>query len=95
MENIDLQAKNWKENHDREIEKMKDLKSRKEDEIKLIVLDGVMSSAEYEELFGTQPEPEPEQVQYTEETWRWLALSTLVLLAGLAAVFLYRKQFVH
>ena len=35
MENIDLQAKNWKENHDREIEKMKDLKSRKEDEIKL------------------------------------------------------------
>jgi hypothetical protein len=35
LENIDLQAKNWKENHDREIEKMKDLKSRKEDEIKL------------------------------------------------------------
>ena len=67
----------------------------KEDEIKLIVLDGVMSSAEYEELFGTQPEPSPEQVQYTEETWRWLTLSTLVLLAGLAAVFLYRKQFVH
>ena len=35
LENIDLQAKNWKENHDREIEKMKDLKFRKEDEIKL------------------------------------------------------------
>jgi hypothetical protein len=35
LENIDLQAKNRKENHDREIEKMKDLKSRKEDEIKL------------------------------------------------------------
>ena len=35
LENIDLQAKNWKENHDREIEKIKDLKSRKEDEIKL------------------------------------------------------------
>ncbi len=35
LENIDLQDKNWKENHDREIEKMKDLKSRKEDEIKL------------------------------------------------------------
>ncbi len=35
LENIDLQAKNWKENHDREIERMKDLKSRKDDEIKL------------------------------------------------------------
>lgn len=35
LENIDLQVKNWKTNHDREIEKMKDLKSRKEDEIKL------------------------------------------------------------
>lgn len=35
LENIDLQAKNRKENHDREIEKLKDLKSRKEDEIKL------------------------------------------------------------
>ena len=35
LENIDLQAKNWKENHDREVEKVKDLKSRKEDEIKL------------------------------------------------------------
>jgi hypothetical protein len=34
LENIDLQVKNWKENHDREIEKLKDLKSRKEDEIK-------------------------------------------------------------
>ena len=35
LENIDLQEKNWKENHDREIEKLKELKSRKEDEIKL------------------------------------------------------------
>ncbi len=35
LENIDLQARNREENHDREIEKMKDLKSRKEDEIKL------------------------------------------------------------
>lgn len=35
LENIDLQAKNWKENHDREVEKLKELKSRKEDEIKL------------------------------------------------------------
>ena len=35
LENIDLQAKNRKENHDREIEKLKDLKSRKGDEIKL------------------------------------------------------------
>ena len=35
LENIDLQAKNRKENHDREVEKLKDLKSRKEDEIKL------------------------------------------------------------
>lgn len=35
LENIDLQARNRKENHDREVEKLKDLKSRKEDEIKL------------------------------------------------------------
>lgn len=35
LENIELQAKNWKTNHDNEVEKMKELKSRKEDEIKL------------------------------------------------------------
>jgi len=35
LENIDLQAKNWKTNHDNEVEKLKELKSRKEDEIKL------------------------------------------------------------
>ena len=35
LENLDLQAKNWKTNHDNEIEKLKELKSRKEDEIKL------------------------------------------------------------
>jgi len=35
LENIDLQEKNRKENHDREVEKLKELKSRKEDEIKL------------------------------------------------------------
>ena len=35
LENIELQAKRWNDNHDREIEKMKELKSRKEDEIKL------------------------------------------------------------
>lgn len=35
LENIDLQARNRKDNHDREIEKLKELKSRKEDEIKL------------------------------------------------------------
>lgn len=34
LENIDLQAKNWKTNHDNEVEKLKELKSRKEDEIK-------------------------------------------------------------
>ena len=34
LENIDLQEKNWKENHIREIDKLKDLKSRKEEEIK-------------------------------------------------------------
>ena len=34
LENLDLQAKNWKVNHDNEIEKLKELKSRKEDEIK-------------------------------------------------------------
>ncbi len=34
LDNIDLQNKNWKENHDREIEKLKELKIRKEDEIK-------------------------------------------------------------
>ena len=32
LENLDLQAKNWKVNHDNEIEKLKELKSRKEDE---------------------------------------------------------------
>lgn len=35
LENLDLQAKNWKVNHDNEVEKLKELKSRKEDEIKL------------------------------------------------------------
>ena len=35
LENIGLQEKNWKEKHDREVEKLKELKSRKEDEIKL------------------------------------------------------------
>lgn len=34
LENLDLQAKNWKTNHDNEVEKLKELKSRKEDEIK-------------------------------------------------------------
>ena len=34
LENISLQEKNRKDNHDKEIEKMKELKSRKEDEIK-------------------------------------------------------------
>jgi hypothetical protein len=34
LENIDLQARNWKVNHDNEVEKLKELKSRKEDEIK-------------------------------------------------------------
>ena len=34
LENLDLQAKNRKVNHDNEIEKMKELKSRKEEEIK-------------------------------------------------------------
>ena len=34
LENLDLQAKNWKVHHDNEVEKMKELKSRKEDEIK-------------------------------------------------------------
>lgn len=33
LENIDLQAKTWKVNHDNDVEKLKDLKSRKEDEI--------------------------------------------------------------
>ena len=35
LENISLQEKNRKENHDRDVEKLKELKSRKEDEIKL------------------------------------------------------------
>ena len=35
LENLDLQAKNWKTNHDNEVEKLKELKARKEDEIKL------------------------------------------------------------
>lgn len=35
LENIDLQARNRKDNHDREMEKLNELKSRKEDEIKL------------------------------------------------------------
>lgn len=35
LENIELNAKRWDENHDREVEKMRELKSRKEDEIKL------------------------------------------------------------
>ena len=35
LENLDLQAKNWKVNHDNEVEKLKELKVRKEDEIKL------------------------------------------------------------
>ena len=35
LENIDLQARNRKDIHDREMEKLKELKSRKEDEIKL------------------------------------------------------------
>jgi hypothetical protein len=35
LENIGLQEKNRKENHDRDVEKLKELKSRKEDEIKL------------------------------------------------------------
>ena len=34
LENIELQFKNWTENQNREIEKLKDLKSRKKDEIK-------------------------------------------------------------
>jgi hypothetical protein len=34
LENLDLQAKNWKTNHDNEVEKLKELKARKEDEIK-------------------------------------------------------------
>jgi hypothetical protein len=34
LENIELQSKNRTENQNREIEKLKDLKSRKEDEIK-------------------------------------------------------------
>ena len=34
LENLDLQAKNWKVNHDNEVEKLKELKSRKDDEIK-------------------------------------------------------------
>ena len=65
------------------------------DEIKLIVLDDVMSAAEYEELFGTPSEPEPEPVQYTAETWRGLSLVVLVLLAGIAIVLLYKKRFVR
>ena len=35
LENIDLQVKNWKTNHDNGLEKLKELKLRKEDEIKL------------------------------------------------------------
>lgn len=35
LENIELQEKNRKENNDREIDKLKDLKSRKEEEIKI------------------------------------------------------------
>jgi len=35
LENVSLQEKNRKENHDRDVEKLKELKSRKEDEIKL------------------------------------------------------------
>ena len=34
LENLELQSKRWKENHDREIERLKELKSRKEEEIK-------------------------------------------------------------
>ena len=34
LENIYLQEKNWKDNHDKELEKIIDLKMRKEDEIK-------------------------------------------------------------
>ncbi|MBO7504737.1 hypothetical protein J6T66_00820 [bacterium] len=34
LENINLQEKNRKANHDNEVEKLKELKSRKEDEIK-------------------------------------------------------------
>ena len=34
LENISLQEKNRKDNHDKELERMKELKSRKEDEIK-------------------------------------------------------------
>jgi hypothetical protein len=33
LENFDLQVKNWKESQDREIDKLKELKSRKEVEI--------------------------------------------------------------
>ena len=35
LETIDLQEKRWQENHDRDIEKLKELRFRKEDEIKL------------------------------------------------------------
>ena len=34
LENLELQSKNWQENQNREIEKLKDLKSRKEEEIR-------------------------------------------------------------
>jgi hypothetical protein len=34
LENISLQERNWKINHDNELEKIKELKLRKEDEIK-------------------------------------------------------------
>ena len=35
LETINVEEKRWQENHDRDIEKLKELKSRKEDEIKL------------------------------------------------------------
>ena len=35
LETINVEEKRWQENHDREVEKMKELKSRKEEEIKL------------------------------------------------------------
>ena len=35
LKNLDLQSKYWNEKHDRDVEKLKELKSRKDDEIKL------------------------------------------------------------